>query len=64
MKVFLNDNAFQMDMGSNLLELLQEKKLSTKQGIAVAINNKIIVRNKWASTKLNDMDKIYGEFGA
>lgn len=41
-----------------LSDLLKAKGLSEKRGIAVAVNNQVIPRTAWASTRLKDDDQI------
>ncbi|MFI3292390.1 MAG: sulfur carrier protein ThiS [Rikenellaceae bacterium] len=43
---------------SNTIEgLIDELSIETK-GVAIALNNKVIPRNKWSLTKLNNGDKV------
>lgn len=39
-------------------ELLQEKGLNEKTGIAVAINSAVVSKSKWATTQLQENDEI------
>ncbi|MDH4473090.1 MAG: sulfur carrier protein ThiS [Fluviicola sp.] len=43
---------------SNLYDLLEEKALLAKTGIAVAINDRVIQRSQWANKQLNEHDVI------
>lgn len=43
---------------NNLAELLLEKDLSGKTGIAVAINSAVVSKSKWNSTSLQENDEI------
>ncbi len=56
MKVFLN-RAEVETLGTTLTELLSEQGIKA-EGIAVAINNRIIVRDMWQTTSLTEGDKI------
>ncbi len=37
--------------------LIEELSIDTK-GVAIALNNKVIARNNWAETTLNEGDKV------
>ena len=39
-------------------ELLQEKGLMEKTGMAVAINSAVVSKSKWATTELQENDEI------
>ena len=39
-------------------ELLQEKGLMEKTGMAVAINSAVVAKSKWATTELQENDEI------
>jgi sulfur carrier protein len=39
-------------------ELLQEKGLMEKTGMAVAINSTVVSKSKWAATELQENDEI------
>ena len=43
---------------NNLNDLLAEKELNGKTGIAVAINSSVISKSNWASTPLHENDEI------
>lgn len=43
---------------NNLAQLLLEKDLSDKTGIAVAINSAVVSKSKWNSTSLQENDEI------
>lgn len=43
---------------NNLADLLLEKDLSNKTGIAVAINSSVVSKSKWEQTKLQANDEI------
>ncbi len=57
MKVFLNQREVTVEDGATLQELLTSQGINTV-GIAVAIDNKIVSRDKWAQTALTDGAKI------
>lgn len=43
---------------STLQELLEEYALSSRNGIAVAVNDKVIQRANWSSQQLNEKDVV------
>lgn len=43
---------------STLLEIMDEFALSSRKGIAVAVNDKVIQRNDWSSCQLAENDVI------
>lgn len=57
MQVRFNDT-FIDTSASTLLELLEEHALSSRNGIAVAVNDKVIQRSNWASQQLTEKDVI------
>lgn len=57
MKVQLNNEVVEIT-SDKLQELITSKSLQDKKGIALAINEEIIPRDKWDSTSLNENDKI------
>lgn len=57
MKVLFNNEELE-SKATTLLELLTEKDLDKKRGIAVALNNEVISRSNWNKTELKDNDKI------
>lgn len=57
MRVFLNKEELNFDEQLNLIELLSHQNIKT-EGIAVAINNRIVTRDLWPSTNIENEDKI------
>ncbi len=57
MEIFLNQVELTLVDGSSLIELLAHQKIKP-EGIAVAINNRIIVRDMWQTTPLEQGDKV------
>jgi len=60
MKVKLNSSIIEISDNTTLKELLQKELNITpeKKGIAVAINETIIPREKWETTYLSENDEI------
>ena len=57
MNLLINSEIKQFS-GKNISELMQELQLSTKTGIALAVNEKVIARTEWNKFELSDNDKI------
>ena len=59
MKIFVNGLETQIEQNKKLSEMI-ESFLNGKEarGIAVALNEKIIRKEDWEMTLLNDMDRI------
>ena len=58
MNVYLNSEIVSIEDNSSLESLLQENSLAIKKGIAVAINNRIVPKNNWNVTPLEENDKV------
>lgn len=57
MTVYLNNQPMEINEGLSLLQLI-EKSGITAANIAVAINNKLILKPQWETTVLHDKDNI------
>mgnify|MGYP003646704433 CR=1 FL=1 len=57
-EVLFNNEATQITEGSTLQSILESRKLSTKNGIAVAINASVIPRGEWENYVLQQNDKL------
>lgn len=58
MNILLNDETIELVGGSSVLELLNDKNLADKKGIALAINNTVIPKSTWAEQKIQENDHI------
>ncbi len=58
MNVLVNNKPEELADTATLLQLLTQVKLSHRPGIAVAVNNSIIIQSNWNNFKLNENDKI------
>lgn len=58
MLVFFNDSEFHAENDSILAHILEHQLLVTKNGIAVAVNNKVIPKNEWNHYVLKENDKV------
>lgn len=57
MKITLNNNEITVATHCTLEQLITQENLPT-HNIALAINNRLILRNDWATTQLNEGDKV------
>lgn len=57
MKVDFNGTSIETQH-SSLFSLLEERRIAEKQGIAVAVNNEVILKSGWNSYELSENDKI------
>lgn len=57
MQLQFNDEKIET-LASNLEELLDEMSLSTKTGIAVAVNDFVVQRPLWKTQLLNEQDVV------
>lgn len=57
MKVFLNKQSYDIAENVSLQQFIDTLGIDTRN-TAVAINNRLIVRNLWDTTKLHDEDNI------
>ena len=56
--IFLNNSPIELPPGCTTVKDLIESQNIKTQGCAIAIDNKIISRDKWAETNLNDGDRV------
>jgi sulfur carrier protein len=56
--IFINNEAEKVELGQSLLNILSTFSLTNSFGIAVAINNKVIVKEEWANYFPKENDKI------
>ena len=57
MKLLINSE--QKDFsGKNISELVQSLQMPSTNGIALAVNEKVISKSEWEKFQLNDNDKI------
>ncbi len=57
MKIFVNNKAVEVTDNCTIGQVIQTQGLS-HSNIAVALNNKLVVRNVWEETFVNENDKI------
>jgi sulfur carrier protein len=58
MKVYLNDQPFDVSSDVNLEAVFMNFNIEVLKGMAVAVNNSVITRASWPAFILKDGDKI------
>jgi sulfur carrier protein len=58
MEIFINNEKKEVPEGTTIEALVDQMKITDKAGLAVAVNQKVIPRKKWAETTLNSGDKL------
>lgn len=57
MRIFVNDDVLEFS-GNTLVDLLEDNGFIESKGIAVAINETVISRDKWSSCILKEGDSL------
>ncbi|MFI3305868.1 MAG: sulfur carrier protein ThiS [Rikenellaceae bacterium] len=57
MKVFLNQRELDVEIGATLCDLLVMHSIKS-EGVALAVNNRIVKRDDWQIAELSEGDKI------
>ena len=58
MNIFVNNNSEKLVDTRILSALLKQLNLIEKQGIAVAVNNEVVLKTKWNEHELKENDRI------
>lgn len=58
MKIFVNESLHEFNNSCTLSDILVKLELTHSKGKAIAVNNKIVPKNKWTEHQLNENDKI------
>ena len=58
MIVFINKEKKEISDNTDILNMLQQNGFENTKGIAIAINNKVILKNTWQNHLLHDQDNI------
>lgn len=58
MEISLNNNRISVKNGSTLMEVMRSKQLHEKTGVAVAVNNNVVPKEKWEHTVLQQNDML------
>ena len=56
--IYINDKEHPFEQQQTLSELLSALNIDDSKGIAVALNNNVIAREKWEKHIVNDNDKL------
>ena len=57
MKILLNNKEVLLSQGNTLHELLLQENIP-QLNVAIAVNNTLILRDKWATTMLSEGDNV------
>lgn len=58
MNIQFNQSPLCVEEGITIKKLLQQKGLDRQQGIAVALNNRVVPKEKWEHTILQENDML------
>lgn len=58
MHIFLNNKQQQLQTGQTIFSVLTAVDMAVAKGIAVAVNNKVIPKDRWETHLLNDNDHV------
>lgn len=56
--IYINDKAHPFEQDQTVSALLSTLNIDDSKGIAVALNNNVIAREKWEKHIINDNDKL------
>lgn len=56
--LIINNSPQSFENGSDLSQILKQLTLESKEGIAIALNDKVIPKQKWNKTVLNEKDHL------
>jgi len=58
MVIYINDEVREVSSNIVISELFSELDLSSTKGLALAVNNQIILQKNWSITSLDENDKV------
>ena len=58
MNVFVNNEIREVKNYLSISEFLSENQINASKGVAIAINNEVIPKARWATTHLKENDRI------
>jgi sulfur carrier protein len=58
MVIYVNDEKKDLQASTTVADLFNELNLPSLQGIAVAVNQQIVMQTNWASTTLKENDEV------
>ena len=56
--VYINDQSYALEQPQSLNEFLDSLNIDASKGMAVALNNNVVPREKWEIQQVHDNDKI------
>lgn len=58
MKISFNNNKIEVEHGISLLDWMRSRGLHEQSGIALALNNRVVPKEKWEHTVLQENDML------
>lgn len=58
MKILVNGKETELTAENKLISLIQLLSLQEKKGIAVAVNDEVVMKKNWSETNLKQNDKV------
>ena len=58
MTVYVNNKPFEFTSTISVEELLSKAEINATQGVAIAVNNKVVPKKEWNKFSLKESDKI------
>lgn len=58
MVIYINDEEKEVSSNITISELFSELNFSSTRGLALAINNQIILQKNWSITRLKENDQV------
>lgn len=58
MEIIVNDNTYHYEATPSLFQVLEDLELNTQKGIAVAVNNEVILKKEWTKLNLKNQDRV------
>lgn len=58
MKIIVNDKAHEVGAGASLADLLKTLGLAGRRGLAIAVNDSVVLRSAWLARALADGDRV------
>ena len=56
--VYINDKPYELEQNQSLNDLFNFLNIDASKGMAVALNNNVVPREKWEIQQIKDNDKI------
>lgn len=58
MEISFNNNKIEVEQGISLLDWMRSRGLHEQSGIALALNNRVVPKEKWEHTVLQENDML------